>query len=185
VKRPSLRSLMLSTLAAAVLSADIPTSTAQELPPGGGPVPEVRRGANGQIEIVPPGRATRAEARQHGAAPAAAGTKLAPSAPILHRSAPAPRSTAWPGPPRPVIMVAPVVPRVPDTTPRGATVATYSVMMSDGSPFTGTVRFGPPYYDGKGMFALSGNKIIVNPKGPGLGPNRTPLTDHITLEAIF
>ena len=85
--------------------------------------------------------------------------------------------------PRPVIMVAPVVPHVPDTAPRGATVASYSVRMSDGSPFTGTVQFGPPYYDGKGVFALSGNKIIVNPGGPGLGPNRTTITDHITLEA--
>ena len=81
-------------------------------------------------------------------------------------------------------MVAPVIPHVPDTTLRGATVATYSVMMSDGSPFTGTVRFGPPYYDGNGVFALSGNKIVVNPGGPGLGPNRTTMTDHITLEAI-
>lgn len=83
-----------------------------------------------------------------------------------------------------MIIVAPVTPRVPDTTPRGATVATFSVMMSDGSPFTGTVRFGAPYYDGKGVFALSGNKIIVNPDGPGLGPNRTTITNHITLEAI-
>jgi len=82
-------------------------------------------------------------------------------------------------------MVAPVTPHVPDTTPRGATVATYSVMMSNGSAFTGTVRFGPPYYDANGVFALSGNnKIIVNPGGPGLGPNRTTMTDHITLEAI-
>jgi hypothetical protein len=81
-------------------------------------------------------------------------------------------------------MVAPVIPHVPDTTRRGATVATYSVRMSDGSPVTGTVRFGPPYYDGKRVFALSGNKIIVNPEGPGLGPNRTTVTDHITLEAI-
>ena len=28
-------------------------SFAQELPAGGGPVPAVRRGANGQIEVVP------------------------------------------------------------------------------------------------------------------------------------
>ena len=83
-----------------------------------------------------------------------------------------------------MIIVAPVTPQVPDTTPRGATVATFSVMMSDGSPFTGTVRFGAPNYDGKGVFALSGNRIIVSPDGPGLGPNRTTITNHITLEAI-
>jgi hypothetical protein len=56
--------------------------------------------------------------------------------------------------------------------------------MSDNSQFTGTVRFGAPYYDNKGVFALRGNSIIVNPKGPGLGPNKTTITDHITLEAI-
>jgi hypothetical protein len=56
--------------------------------------------------------------------------------------------------------------------------------MSDGSPFNGIVGFGAPYYDNKGVFALSGNNIIVNPSGPGLDPNRTTITDHITLEAI-
>jgi hypothetical protein len=34
------------------------------------------------------------------------------------------------------------------------------------------------------VFALSANKIIVNPGGPGLGPNKTTITNHITLEAI-
>jgi hypothetical protein len=82
-----------------------------------------------------------------------------------------------------VITVAPASPRIPDTTPRGAVVATYSVRMSDGSPFTGTVRFGAPYYDGGGVFALSGNKVIVNAGGPGLGRDRRTITKHITLEA--
>ena len=83
-----------------------------------------------------------------------------------------------------MITVAPNVPSVPDTTPRGAVVATYSVKMSDNSPFTGTVRFGPPYYDYDGRFALRGNSIIVNPNGPGLGPNEKTITEHVTLEAI-
>jgi hypothetical protein len=78
----------------------------------------------------------------------------------------------------------PSTPHVPDKTPLGGVVATFSVKMSDGSPFTGTVRFGAPYYDGKGVFALSGYNIIVKPSGPGLGPNKTTITDHITLEAI-
>ena len=88
------------------------------------------------------------------------------------------------GQPQPEIDVTPTMPRVPDTIPRGAVVATYAVKMSDGSPFTGTVRFGAPHYDNKGVFALSGSEIIVNPNGPGLGPNKTTITDHITLEAI-
>jgi hypothetical protein len=85
---------------------------------------------------------------------------------------------------QPVIMVAPSSPEVPDTTPLGAVVASYKVVMSDGSPFTGTVSFDAPFFDGGGVFALSGNNIIVNPTGPGLGPNMTSITDHITLEAI-
>ena len=184
MRRASLRWVLRGTLAAAMLSADIPTSPAQELPQGGGPVPPVRRGANGQIEVVPPDHATRPPAGKHSVAPATTAPKPAPLPPIPHHAVPVARSTAPPGPPRPVIMVGPVTPHVPDTTPRGATVATYSVTMSDGSPFTGTVRFGPPHYDGTGVFALSGNKIIVNPEGLGLGPNRTTITDHITLEAI-
>ena len=184
MRRASLRGVLFGTLTAALLSADIPTGAAQELPQGGGPVPPVRRGANGQIEVVPPDHATHPQAGQHSVAPATTAPKPAPPAPIPHRAVPVARSTAPPGPLRPLIMVAPVTPHTPDTTPPGATVATYSVMMSDGSPFTGTVRFGPPYYDGNGVFALSGNKIIVNPGGPGLGPNKTTITDHITLEAI-
>jgi hypothetical protein len=55
--------------------------------------------------------------------------------------------------------------------------------MSDGSPFTGTVRFGPPHYGDKQVFALSGDKIIVNPDGPGLGPAKAG-THRITLETV-
>jgi len=86
--------------------------------------------------------------------------------------------------PQPVITVTPNVPIVPDTTPRGTVVATYSVKMSDNSPFAGTVRFGPPYYDNKGKFALRDNSIIVNPNGPGMGPNKRTIIEHVTLEAI-
>ena len=83
-----------------------------------------------------------------------------------------------------MIEVTPNTPRVPDIAPSGTVVARYSVRMSDNSPFTGTVRFGPPYYDNKGRFALAGSNIIVNPDGPGIGPNKATTTDHITLEAI-
>jgi len=84
---------------------------------------------------------------------------------------------------QPVITVTPSTPQVPDTTPLGAVVATYVVSMSDGTPFSGTVQFGAPNFDGGGVFALSGNNIIVNPNGPGVGPNMTTITDHITLQA--
>ena len=83
-----------------------------------------------------------------------------------------------------MIEVRPNTPKVPDTAPRGTIVATYSVRMSDNSRFNGTVRFGPPYYDNDGRFALVDGKIIVNPDGPGIGPNKATVTDHITLEAI-
>jgi hypothetical protein len=86
--------------------------------------------------------------------------------------------------PEPIITVTPITPQISDITPRGAVVAAYSVTMSDGSPFTGTVRFGAPYYDAGGIFALSGSNIIVNPTGPGVGPNTSTVTDHITLEAL-
>jgi len=44
---------------------------------------------------------------------------------------------------------------IPDTTPLGAVVASFTVTMSDGSPFTGTVRLGAPDNDAGGVFAIS------------------------------
>jgi hypothetical protein len=60
-KHPALRWILLGTMAPALLWADIAVSAAQGLPPGGGPVPPVWRGADGQIEIVPPNAAARPE----------------------------------------------------------------------------------------------------------------------------
>ena len=180
-KPPILQSLLLGAMAPLALCAAIPASLGQVLPPGGGPLPELRRGTNGEIEAVGPKPASRPEVGQRG-------TTSAPNAPPksspMSRAAPAARVRAPPGPAQPMIVVAPVTPHMPDTSSRGAVVATYSVTMSDGSPFTGTVRFGAPYYDGGGVFALSDNKIIVKPDGPGVGPNRTTVTKHVTLEAI-
>jgi hypothetical protein len=176
-------------LALALLLVDIATVSAQQLPSGGGPLPSLRRGANGQIEIAPPEAATRSPTGVPSRTPTPSATNPSPpradrevAAPALRAPAPAPPSL--PKGPRPVITVAPNVPSVPDTTPRGAVVATYSVKMSDNSPFTGTVRFGPPYYDYNGRFALRDNSIIVNPNGPGLGPNKKTNTEHVTLEAV-
>jgi hypothetical protein len=167
--------------AVSLLLADAAASWAQGLPSGGGPMPELRRGANGQIEVVPKNPAARQTP---------GGANTAPAAPPLSRGgAPPPVRVAAPprlpaGPLRPVIEVRPNTPSVRDTAPGGTVVARYSVRMSDNSPFTGTVRFGPPHYDDNGKFALAGSNIIVNPDGPGIGPNQTTMTDHITLEAI-
>jgi hypothetical protein len=144
-------------------------------------MPELRRGANGQIEVLP----THPAPRQ---TPGRASTSPAPPPPS-GGSAPPPVRVAVPprlpaGPLRPVIEVRPKTPRVRDTAPGGTVVARYAVRMSDNSPFTGTVRFGPPYYDNNGRFALVDGNIIVNPDGPGIGPNTATVTDHITLEAI-
>lgn len=178
-----------AALALALLLGDIATVSAQQLPSGGDPLPSLRRGANAQIEIAPPEPATRSRTGTPGKAPTPAAPNPSPpradrevAAPALR--APAPARPSLPSGPRPVITVAPNVPSVPDTTPRGAVVATYSVKMSDNSPFAGTVRFGPPYYDYNGRFALRGNSIIVNPNGPGLGPNKKTVTEHVALEAI-
>jgi hypothetical protein len=57
----------------------------------------------------------------------------------------------------------------------------------DGSPFVGTIGFGAPNFDAGGIFALTGSptsgNVIVNPKGPGVGPNLSTITDLITLVA--
>ena len=128
-------------------------SVAQELPSGGGPIPALRRGAGGEIELAPSGALPRREADR---------PDPAVSAPALsspdRRVGARPASPAQPQPSaEPVITVTPIAPRVPNTTPRGAVVATYFVAMSDGSPFKGSVRFGPPNYDGNKVFALSGS----------------------------
>ena len=150
-------------------------------------MPELRRGANGQIEAVPTIPAARQAPRRTSTAPAAPPSSSSPNrsrsgaAPSSRPAAPPPAPA---GPPRPIIEVRPNTPRVPDTAPGGTVVASYSVRMSDNSPFSGSVRFGPPNYDNNGKFALVGSNIIINPNGPGIGPNRATIIDHITIEAI-
>jgi Domain of unknown function (DUF4082) len=58
-------------------------------------------------------------------------------------------------------------PSIPDTTPKGATVATILPTWSDGQPFTGTISIGDS--DPAGVFAISGNSLIIDPQGPGVG----------------
>jgi hypothetical protein len=68
------------------------------------------------------------------------------------------------------ITLNPTNPTIPATTPLGAVVATVVVTWSNGAPFTGTLSFGPPNNNGGGVYALSGNNLIINPSGPGVGP---------------
>jgi hypothetical protein len=161
--------------------ADAAAGRAQELPSAGGAMPELRRGTNGRVEVVPTNPVTRQAPGRASTAPAAPPTNRGGAPPAVRVTAPPPVPA---GPLRPVIEVRPNTPKVPDTAPGGTVVATYSVRMSDNSRFTGTVRFGPPYYDNDGRFALVDGNIIVNPDGPGIGPNKATVTDHITLEAI-
>jgi hypothetical protein len=77
-----------------------------------------------------------------------------------------------PPPPSPsptlTLTISPQMPSVPDSAPVGTVVATVTAAWSDGSPFTGTLSFGPPYNDDGGTFALSGNKLIISPTGLGI-----------------
>jgi len=59
-------------------------------------------------------------------------------------------------------------PSIPANASLGSVVATISATWSDGSPFTGTLSFAPPYSNDGAVFAISGNNLIVNPSGPGL-----------------
>lgn len=60
-------------------------------------------------------------------------------------------------------------PSTPSTTPLGATVATITASWSNGQSFTGTLGFGPQSSNAGGVFAISGNSVIINPSGPGGG----------------
>jgi len=59
-------------------------------------------------------------------------------------------------------------PSIPANTPLGSVVATINASWSDGSPFTGTLSFAQPYSNDQGVFAMSGNNLIINPSGPGV-----------------
>jgi hypothetical protein len=52
-------------------------------------------------------------------------------------------------------------PSIPANAPLGTVVATINPTWSDGSPFTGTLSFAPPYSNDQGVFATSGNNLIL------------------------
>jgi hypothetical protein len=66
-----------------------------------------------------------------------------------------------------VISLNPPSPSILSDAPPGTVVATITVAGSDGTPFTGTLGFAPPYSNDGGIFAISGDKLIINPEGPG------------------
>jgi hypothetical protein len=45
------------------------------------------------------------------------------------------------------------------------------------------LKFAPPYGDDSGRFMLSGNDIIINPNGPGVGADGGT-TQNITISAV-
>lgn len=71
--------------------------------------------------------------------------------------------------PQLVISFDPPMPSLPASAFTGTVVSTVHVVWTNGAPFTGTLGFGPPFFSDSSVFALSGNDVIVNPDGPGLG----------------
>jgi hypothetical protein len=61
---------------------------------------------------------------------------------------------------------------------------TKTASCSDGSPFTGTLSFEPPYSDDQDVFAISGNNLIMNPSGPGL-TNEANTVQDVTKVVTF
>jgi hypothetical protein len=59
-------------------------------------------------------------------------------------------------------------PSIPANAPLGSLVVTITPTWSDGSPFTGTISFGTRYSNDQGIYAITGNNLIVNPSGPGV-----------------
>ena len=76
----------------------------------------------------------------------------------------------------------PPSPSVPSNAPAGTSIATITATSTDGTPFTGTLSFGPPYSNDNATFAISGNQLIVNPAGPGLSADGGT-TQNVTITA--
>jgi hypothetical protein len=89
-----------------------------------------------------------------------------------------------PNAPAPSLTLAfnPPNPSVPSNAPAGTSIATITATSTDGTPFTGTLSFGPPYSNDNATFAISGNQLIVNPAGPGLSADGGT-TQNVTITA--
>jgi hypothetical protein len=73
-------------------------------------------------------------------------------------------------------------PSITSSAPLGSQVATIAATWSDGSPFTGTLSFGPPYFNDAATFAISSNNLIINPSGPGVSSDGNTL-QNVTIVA--
>jgi hypothetical protein len=86
VRHLVLRWVLLGSMVAVLSLADIGAGAGQELPAGGGPIPQLRRGANGQIEVVPPAAAAptrpKASSTRTITAPKLDASTVAPPAPV-------------------------------------------------------------------------------------------------------
>jgi hypothetical protein len=76
----------------------------------------------------------------------------------------------------------PTNPSIAANAPLGSVVATVTPSWSDGSPFTGTLSFAQPYSNDNGVFAMSGNNLIVNPSGQGVSADANTV-QNVTIVA--
>jgi Domain of unknown function (DUF4082) len=81
-----------------------------------------------------------------------------------------------------VLSFDPPNPSITSDAPLGSVVATITASFSDGSPFTGTLSFAPPYSNDQGVFAISGNNLIINPSGSGVSSD-ADTTLNVTIVA--
>jgi Domain of unknown function (DUF4082) len=81
-----------------------------------------------------------------------------------------------------VLNINPAAPSISSTAPLGSVVATINPTWSNGSAFTGTLSFAQPYSNDNGIFAISGNNLIVNPSGPGLSADANTV-QNVTIVA--
>jgi hypothetical protein len=72
-------------------------------------------------------------------------------------------------PPYLVLSFDPPNPSITSDAPMGSVLTTITTSWSDGSLFTGTLSCGPPYSSSQGVFAISGNNLIIDPNGSGGG----------------
>jgi len=73
-------------------------------------------------------------------------------------------------------------PSIAANAPLGSVVATITPTWSDGGRFIGTLSFGPPNSNDQGVFAISGNNLIVNTSGPGVSADANTV-QNVTIVA--
>jgi hypothetical protein len=75
------------------------------------------------------------------------------------------------------ITLEPTMTAVPDNTPIGTVLATITVKLSNGQPFTGSLGFGKPYHSDDGRCAIEGHTVILGaPFPPGYSTQLCTIT---------